>query len=62
MNYQSVINQLKICHQYRFDFEGMMELFYFQRRHMRYYFIRGFPYFYQLGSYRNFINRRIKRV
>lgn len=54
-----LINHLKICFKYRKDFEGLYESFEFQRRHIRLYFIAGYPYFYQLGTYKNY---RIKHT
>ena len=54
MSFNRVINQLKICHKYRFNFDMMMEDFEFQIRHFRFYKIAGFYYFYQRGADRNY--------
>ena len=52
--YERVLNHLNICNRYRYDFEAMHNSLEFQIRHFRFYFVNGYPYFYQLGSPRSY--------
>ncbi len=54
MSFDRVVNQLKICHKYRFNFDMMLEDMEFYLHNFRFYSIRGHYYFYQLGTERNY--------